>query len=678
MLKFMLTDIDDNELRARVKLFGNLLGNVIQKQSGDQVFEAIETLRTGYIELRKQDDVNLRQRLMDYIIRLDPETLTQVVRAFSLYFSLVNIAEEAFQHRQRRHQVHEGGTLWVGSFDHTLKEFHHQGISLKQLQKLLSYLSYTPVFTAHPTESKRRTFLEALRRIFVITEKLYNPQLNKTERDVIVQDLETKIQILWKTNEVRENRPKVEDEIKNGLYYFQESLFEAVPTVYRYLENAVENVYQPAENKTTVQIPSFLHFGSWIGGDRDGNPYVTPETTQYAVLFHARTVLLMYINRITQLSKLLSYSDRMCKISADLNHSIQTDSLFEAESAGTTGAPQFNDNMERFRNEPYRHKLYFMKDRLNRNLNLIETQLAGGNPDFVVVAPALPAPATLAHPCAAVAPALPAPATFARPCAAVAPALPAPTTFARPCAAGYLSEKEFLQDLYLIRDSLIQHGDAAVAKAELQDLIRLAETFGFYLVHLDLRQESTRHTAAVKEILALLTDPVDYDKLNEEQRLALLGKRLSNNPSPNIPLQSLTPETRETLAVFQVMAKMRNNISPQIFGNYIISMTHEASHVMEVLYLAHLCELAGKNGTQWYSHIRISPLFETIQDLHRIEPVLETLFGNKVYNALLKASGNLQEIMLGYSDSCKDGGILSSSWSLYKAQITIKASQLQI
>ena len=227
------TQPNDKQLRSRVKLFGNLLGNVLLNLAGAHVYDAVEKLRTGYISLRKKDNPKKREQLMKLIESLDPDTLTQVVRAFSLYFSLVNIVEEDFQHLQRRQLIRSGKTLWTGSFDTTLIEFQNAGLDASQVQDLLDQLAYIPVFTAHPTESKRRSVMNALRRIFLVNDKLNDSRVGKIQREELTQELETQIQILWRTNEVREYKPQVKDEIKNGLFFFRESLFNAVPDIYR-------------------------------------------------------------------------------------------------------------------------------------------------------------------------------------------------------------------------------------------------------------------------------------------------------------------------------------------------------------------------------------------------------------------------------------------------------------
>ena len=605
------SNTQDKELRSRVKLFGNLLGTVLKAQAGENVLETVEKLRKGYIRLRKEENPRLQAKLDRLIHKLDPETTTHVLRAFSIYFSLVNIAEETFRHQQRRKLCRKTAPPWTGSFSETLTDFMVQDISKDQLQDLLNRLSYAPVFTAHPTEAKRRTILETLRRIYVTSEKLQDPRLGKDERREIKQELENQIQILWKTDEVRVNRPQVRDEIRNGLFYFRESLFEAVPALYRTLEKAILKNYGTNEDgQLAVKVPNFLKFGSWIGGDRDGNPYVKPETTEQAVRLQAHEIIIEYLKRITRLSRTLTYSSQLVKISPALEDSMQQDDQISMAT--------FGDKQDRFSQEPYRRKLYMMRFRLEQNLKIIRKRLDGK-----VIGTSISA---------------------------------------------YANEKDFLNDLYLIRDSLIGHGDSNIADGQLKDLIRIAETFGFFLLHLDLRQESTRHTQAVDELCKVLGLSDNYSELDESARMQLLSDKLAETNTTELDLDGLSDNTKETVQVFKVIDKMRNEISPQVFGNYVISMTHTASHVMEAMFLAHLTGLAGYNGEEWYCNINISPLFETIEDLSHTDEVLTTLLQNPAYRSLLNASDNTQEIMLGYSDSCKDGGILASTWGLYQAQ----------
>jgi len=603
----------DKKLRSRVKLLGTLVGNVLKTEAGGRVFNAVETLRKGFISLRKEDNPQKRARLLKIINGLDADTLAHVVRAFSIYFSLVNIAEEGYQHDQRRRSVRKGGPLWRGSFDSTYRNFLKQGVTPEQLQGLFDSLTYMPVFTSHPTESRRRTVMESLRRIFVTSEALDDYRLSKNERQEILSQLENQIHILWQTNEVRVQRPQVRDEISYNLYYFRESLFEAIPSTYRKMERALTRVYgeQGAEK---ITIPSYLRFGSWTGGDRDGNPFVKPETTAMAVRMQNREVLREYLRRVDALGHLLTHSIRFCTPSDDFSQKLEADNRrFE---------DFFEGKSQRYAEEPYRRKLYIMRKRLRANLIRAERLLKGKPAEDLTI---------------------------------------------------YANEDEFLQDLYLIRDSLHQHHDRRAAGAELQDLIRLAETFGFYLLQLDVRQESTRHSDAVGEILQLIPQAVDYNALDEQARIDLLAQMIERSGELNFDRDRLNELNRETLDLFDVMVQTREEISHKAFNNYVISMTHAASHVMEVMFLASLAGLAGKRDGQWFCDISISPLFETIVDLSHIEPVMSQLLDCATYRELLKVAGNLQEVMLGYSDSCKDGGILASSWNLYNAQKQVTA-----
>ncbi len=610
----MPSNPSDKALRARVKLLGRLLGEVLHSQAGGKVLKAVEVLRKGYIALRGKDNAQKRRRLARIVAGFDTAMLTHVTRAFSTYFSLVNIAEESFQHRQRRTRVRKGGPLWVGSFDHTLRQFHAQGVTVQQLQVLLDRLKFIPVITAHPTESKRQTIMEELRRIFVTSERLADPRLGRTEREEYTELLRTQIQILWKTDEIRPHRPTVRDEIKNGLLYFPECLFHAVPVIYRYMERAVARTYGK-DAAASLRIPGFLQFGSWIGGDRDGNPNVKPETTELALRLQTRAVLLEYLNRVTALSRQLTHSSQLCQPSPAFIESLRQDECHIGDT--------FRENHERFKYEPYRRKLYVMYYRLECNLRNVKKRLEGeqpGNKD-----------------------------------------------------GAYHSEEELLHDLYLIRDSLISHGDVSAAAGALQDFIRLVETFGFYMMRMDVRQESGRHTSAVAELFSKQPAPLDYLSLGEAERLGVLGDSIAQGRLMAVDESGLSEATRETLAVFRMMAEMRAKTSTKAFGSYVISMTRAASHVLEVMLLARMAGLAGKNSDGWFCQIQISPLFETIDDLQRIEPVLGTLLDNPTYSALLQAAGNQQEVMLGYSDSCKDGGILASGWMLYQAQKTVTA-----
>ncbi|MDJ0833515.1 MAG: phosphoenolpyruvate carboxylase [Gammaproteobacteria bacterium] len=605
------TSVNDKKLRSRVKLLGKLLGNVLIKHEDPLVFRSVEKLRKGFIQLRRQDDAQTRQRLIKLIDQLQPDIIEQVIRAFSIYFSLVNIAEEDHFHRERRRRVLKlGYPDWKGSFYQTMAEFKQNGIDETDLQLLLDNLSYRPVFTAHPTESKRRTIMQLQRRIFEIIDDLTDPRVSGYEKDALTERLQFQIEVLWQTNEVREKRPEVTDEVKLGLTYFQRGLYDAVATEYRHIENAISHLYGEDElGMPVVRVPSFIQFGSWIGGDRDGNPFVTPDTTRTALRMHAQEIIREYSQRVLQLTESLTHSTRWCKPSDAFMQSLLQD---EAK-----GIKAFDETRDRFEEEIYRRKLYYMHHRLISNLKSVRARLKGKAVDQDI------------H-----------------------------------C---YQSSEQFLQDLYLIYDSLVSHNDQSAANGPLKDLIRLAETFGFHMLRLDVRQESTRHSEAVHEILHQ-AGVADYLSLPQKSRLQFLSDQIGSGLKPNTIESALSADTLQTLQVFQAMREMSEEISAQAFGNYVISMTHNASHIMEVLYLAYLAGLAGHIEGKYFCHIEISPLFETIEDLSHIDDVLHKLLSNEIYRKMLAAGTNTQEVMLGYSDSCKDGGIVSAAWGLYKAQ----------
>ena len=516
----------DKDLRSHVRFLVNLLGEVIAEQSGPEVYQVIEQLRKGFIRLRKEDDVELRQTLKDKIESLDELTLREVIRAFNLYFSLVNTAEEAYHHHNRQIQLRNGGNLWHGSFLDTLTQFKNEGVSIKQLQDLLEKLVFMPVFTAHPTESKRRTVMEILRRVFLLDEKLTEGLITPFDQQQIRNQLKRQIQLLWSTDEVRAVKPSVRDEIKNGLYYFNVSLFDAVPRSYRNLENALRRVYgDELDPETPIVVPDYLRFGSWIGGDRDGNPFVTAQTMEMAIALQKRTVIRRYLEDVTKLSFILTQTQPLCEINADLATDIE---LSEQRFAGA-----FSTNPQRFINEPYRRKLYMMRYRLKDNLAVLEEFF---RPDLQIES----------------------------------------------LGVAYHNEDEFLADLYLIHKSLVDNGDIAIAAAELTDLIRLVKTFGFYLYNLDIRQESSKHTDAVGEILALTGLNRHYLQMDEAERQTLLSDLLSAPRLPEI-YGDLQPDSLEILNVFRLIARLRVEVSEKAFGNYVISMTHQASHILEVM-----------------------------------------------------------------------------------------------
>lgn len=602
---------DVAKLQENSRQFGELLGEIIREQEGEAVYAAVEKLRRGYISLRKSNDDAIRTDMMNFIDGLDVDMLEQVIRTFNTFYILTNIVEEDFQHRERRREIQKPDSqLWQGSIRRNILELKQEGMSAEELQFLLDQMRYTPVFTAHPTEARRRTMMEIQRRIFLVIDQLDLNQ-DPAERESLIRHLKAQIQLMWRTNEVRTRKPTVEDEIRYGLYYFRESLFDAIPTMYRYYERATRIAY----GWGAVSVPSFLRFGSWIGGDRDGNPFVTPALTRKAIRMQMQLALEEYISRVKDLRTILSHSLEFITPTPEFTTYLQ-----EEDQRINLGDVLFHYAHESFQQEPYRRLLSLMHHKLTETLKTVNSRLKNEQA------------ATLA-------------------------------------ANAYTDVAEFIQELYLIRDSLRSHGDHVIAGRELKDLIRLAETCGFGLYKLDIRQESTIHSETVTEVLKLSGLCHNYLELPESERLDILAELILRPRLPMPHRTKLSERTAETLEIFDSMLEMRNEAGAGIFGTYVISMTHQASHIMEVMLLAHMAGLVGYDeNRELFCNIQISPLFETIEDLKHISSVLTNLLENDAYRTLLEISGNMQEVMLGYSDSCKDGGILASNWNLYNAQ----------
>lgn len=602
---------DDPALRARVKLLGELLGNVLRSQAKPGVYEQVEHLRTGFIALRQAEpaaNASSLDELLKVIDGLDAETLMQVIRAFTIYFQLVNVVDEQYQHQRRRQQVAEGGKLWVGSFDEALASAAKAGASQQDIANLLEKLRYSPVFTAHPTEARSRTVMESLRRIFVLNGEL---DKNPASESKTTAALEREIQTLWKTEELRHQRPTAEDEIRNTLHYFKQSILAAVPTLYDNLQRALQRHLQ-----TAVQPQAFLRFGSWVGGDRDGNPFVTADTTWYALRMQVREALGFYLSETQKLMDALSHARRWCTPSKTFEESLAADEAAHLQRHGVSP--------DRYADEPYRRKLYLMRGRLLAMDAQIRKELENR------------------------------------------------ARHSRRASGGYRNAAEFIDELELIHASLCSHGDEAIANGDLARLITAAKVFRFTLAQLDLRQESPRHEEALAAVLLETGRFDDYASLNEDERMELLAELVQQPPAAP-SLEFFNESVRQVLAPLQMTAQAQQLFGEDSFGAYVISMTHTASDVMEVMALAAIFGLNEWRAGEPYCAIRVSPLFETIDDLAHIKPVMQRLLADKTYRALLEASGGNQEVMLGYSDSCKDGGILASSWNLYKAQREVTA-----
>ncbi len=598
----------DKPLRQNIRLLGNLLGEVITEQQGERFFELEEAIRTLTKQLRKRRRPALQQRLQKLISGLDADTMGWIVRAFTVYFQLVNTAEQ--HHRIQRLRAYRHGLRPIpppGSLEATLRSLRKQNVTASRLRQFFEQLRIIPVFTAHPTEATRRTILEKHSRIWRVLEQFDRGDLLHQERMRLEDEIKRQITSLWQTEETRSYQIGVLDELWNGLYYFEHVLSYAVPEFYRGLERAVEITYPTWKSR----IPSFLRFGSWIGGDRDGNPNVTAEITWKALRRSSRLILDIYLKRLEDLFVERSESARLVGVSDELRQSVQKDKELLAHLPAVVNI--------RNPEEVYRIKI----SQMYRKLQLRRRMLDGETVE------------PLSHP---------------------------------------YSAAEFLEELYLMDQSLRFHRGETIADGKLKDLIRLVETFGFHLTTLDIRQHSTRHTSAVAEMAHQCG--FNYSERTVQEQQSWLTERLLSVSEIKFEENSLSSDSREVLDTLKVIRRSLTEIDTQSIRSYIISMTSSAKDVLEVLFLMKTTALLDSTPDRWKSRLDIVPLFETIEDLLRAPHIIEELYSNPAYKLHLEARGMRQEIMIGYSDSSKDGGVVTSHAKLQEAQLALaKVSQ---
>ncbi|MCS6958889.1 MAG: phosphoenolpyruvate carboxylase [Pseudanabaenaceae cyanobacterium SKYGB_i_bin29] len=494
----------------------------------------------------------------------------------------------------------------IGTFAWLFPELKRQNVPFAHIQRLLQRLDIRLVFTAHPTEIVRQTIRERQRRIACLLNQWEMAPVN--DRPILLEQVREEIKLWWYTDELNQDKPTVLDEAEYTLHYFEEVLFDAIPILYEKLVRAIKQTFPTLE----PPAPSFCTFGSWVGSDRDGNPAVTPAVTWQTACYQRELVLNKYIKSVKQLVQRLSLSQSIADFADELTHSLSQDQVI---------FPKVYERLSvRYRREPLRMKLSYILARLENTL-AFTTKLKHSPWQTVD-----PAPATERD--------------------------------------RYDNADQFLAELNLIKETLAKLN---ITCQELERLIIQVEVYRFHLAHLDIRQESSKHEQAITEIaerLRLL--PVPYDSLTEAEKQAWLVQELGN-PRPIVSSRLRFSEgTENILQTLQVVQKLQTVFSPYICHTYIISMNHSVSDVLEVLLLAKEAGLYDPDtgaGT-----LCIVPLFETVEDLRAAPQVLEALLSLPLYRQLLTRQNNLQEVMLGYSDSNKDSGFLSSNWAIYKAQ----------
>ena len=585
----------DLPLKEDIRLLGRLLGDTLREQEGDETFELIERIRQTAIRFRREGETEARAELQSILSQLSDADAVAVTRAFTYFSQLANIAEDLHRNRRRRaHQI--AGSPPREGLASALARIAQAGHGPQAVAEFFREALISPVLTAHPTEVQRKSILDGQLEIARLLAERDRLNLTDEERAIGEENLRRVILSLWQTRILRELRLKVNDEIENGLSYYRYTFLRQIPRLYAEIEDHLHAQWPEAD----IPVAPVLRMGAWIGGDRDGNPFVTHDVTRYALKRQSSTALDFYLSEVHQLGAELSQSLRIVAVSAEL----------EALAAR---AP---DVSEHRRDEPYRRALIGVYARLAAT----SRELDEHPPERLEIAPALP----------------------------------------------YADSQEFVRDLEVISRSLQQNGSARIARGRLRNLKRAAQVFGFHLAPLDMRQHSGVHEKFVAELFLLGAHREGYDQLPEEERRRWLLAELAVPRLLRTPFVSYTEDTLKELRILDAAADLQKRYGPQALPSYIISNANGASDVLEVALLLKEAGLM-QPGSPPRLALNIIPLFETIADLRGCGAVMEALFSITEYRRMLESRGGVQEIMLGYSDSNKDGGYLTSNWELYKA-----------
>ncbi len=605
---------DSGDALARdVSFLGRILGDVLDEQGGSALFDAVEGLRRACRHMRHHACDAAREEIEERVQSIPDDRMGEVVRAFTVFFHLINMAEE--NHRLRRLAARESRSFPTPrpeSIAAAMEALRGANREVSEVRDFLREMRVQPVFTAHPTEARRMTLLRHLRRISTLVSALGDGATTPSQLEDVTRRLYAEVTNLWQTDELRQRPQTVLDEVLNGLYYFDSSVFEVTGRLYRDLHETVSNHFPELAGETF----DFLSFGSWMGGDRDGNPNVTPRVTEETLRLHKALVLTKYMDATANLGDLLTASYGLAGASRELLDSIEDDSRARTSSG-------LDESAQRSL-EPYRRKLESMRLRLAaayaaNGVRWGTRELMSGD--------------DLHH-------------------------------------APYAGPDEFLSDLYLLQRSLREHRGSRLAAGALQTLIWQAHTFGFHLAKLDIRQHRDAHLAILDEVFPATGSRGAFSTWSETERLETLTREMRTKAAPP-DTATLSAAAGDALDVFRTIARMQSELGKRAVDTYIVSFTQGASDVLAVLYLGWIAGLYDpKEGT---SSLRPVPLFETGEDLENAPNVMAALYSNSVFRRHIETSGGEQEVMIGYSDSDKDAGYVTSNWWLYKAQASLTA-----
>jgi phosphoenolpyruvate carboxylase len=589
----------DDPLREDTRLLGRILGDTVHAQEGAAVFDIVENIRQTSIRFHRDNDLPARRELEEILDGMSIDQTVQIIRAFSYFSHLANIAEDQHSIRLAREQALAGAAPVAGTLAHALEHAREAGIAVDALRDFFNSAHVRPVLTAHPSEVRRKSTLDRETDIAATLRERSRARLTPDELELSEEQLRRAVLTLWQTSLLRRSKLTVLDEVTNGLSYYDDTFLTELPRLYCDLEDRLADL---GADDDGAEIASFLQMGSWIGGDRDGNPFVTAQVLHETTRRHSIRALNFYLEELHTLGATLSMSTRVTGMS---------DALRDL-------AKRSPDVSVHRRDEPYRLAVSGLYARLAATADVLDQH----RPQRAPVGKAEP----------------------------------------------YATAEEFLADLDVLHASLVAHGAAVVARGRLRRLRRAVRCFGFHLAGLDMRQNSAVHERTVAELLAAAVPGFAYLDLDEDARIDCLLKEIAT-PRPLVsPFAAYGEETVSELAILREAAAAHRIFGPASVPNSVISKAEGVSDILEVALLLKEVGLVTPAGA---SAVNIVPLFETIEDLRNCPGVMERLFAIPAYRALIDSRGGVQEVMLGYSDSNKDGGFVTSGWELYKAEIAL-------
>ena len=589
----------DRPLRDDIRLLGRILGDTVREQEGEAVFDIVERIRQTSIRFHRDNDEAARHALEAILNDLSPGQTVQIVRAFSYFSHLANIAED--QHHIRRTRVHTlaGAAPRAGTIAHAIDRAQDAGIGAAELGAFFDEALVSPVLTAHPTEVRRKSTLDREMEIADLLDRRERVQLTPEEMAASNERLRQAVLTLWQTSMLRRNKLTVLDEVANGLSYYDYTFLREVPRLFSALQDNLQAA-DPADR--AVELASFLRIGSWIGGDRDGNPFVTAQVLDETLRMQSTRACRFYLDELHELGAELSLSNTIVGVSPELR-----------ELAGRSP-----DRSPHRREEPYRLAISGIYARVAATARALDLFVAERRP------------------------------------AGEAPP--------------YRNAAEFRDELRILDQSLSKNGSRVLARGRLRSLRRAIDCFGFHLASIDLRQNSDVHERTIAELVEAVAPGTRYLELPETMRIAVLARELTTARALVSPFATYSEETNAELMVFRTAAQIHAVYGRSAIPSCIISKAEEVSDLLEVALLLKEVGLVRPDGQ---CEIDIVPLFETIKDLRNCAVVTDRALALPEYGRLVDSRGGVQEVMLGYSDSNKDGGFLTSGWELYKAEVAL-------